>query len=191
MKKLDKEFLIREVKQSGVEISNINDLMNINMKYQDLVPILLKHLNDIDDENDKQFIVRCLGVKGFVEASKPLINEFYQSDNMSYKWAIGNSLSIISDTDSVSELIKIAMDKRHGISRQMIVYGFDKFRNDETKTALISLLNDEDVVGHAIHSLSKFKDKTLIKYLEPFLTYKVTWVRNEAKKAVKGLENIK
>ena len=41
---LIKEKLIQEVREKGVEITNINDLMKINMKYRDLVPILLKLL---------------------------------------------------------------------------------------------------------------------------------------------------
>lgn len=188
MERLDKEKLLQDVKEKGIEISSINDLMRINMKYRELVPILLMYLSDISDESDKEFIVRCLGVKGFVEASKPLISEFYKSKNITYKWAIGNSLAIISDIDSIPELIKIAQAKEHGIARQMVVEGLGVYKNDDIKAVLISLLNDDEVVGHAISGLSKMSDKTLIKYIEPFLTYKVKWIRKEAGKAIKRLE---
>jgi HEAT repeat protein len=189
MEKLDREKLIQEIRKKGVEITSINDLMKINIKYKDLVPVLLRYLADITDESDKEFIVRCLGVKGFIEASKPLINEFYNSTNITYKWAIGNSLSIISDIQTVSELIKIAQEKEHGISRQMIVDGLGAYKNDDVKAVLVGLLYDDEVVGHAISGISKTGDKSLIKYIEPFLTYKVKWVRNEAKKAIKRLNN--
>ena len=191
MKRLDKEKLLQEIREKGVEVSSINDLMKINMKYRDLIPILLRYLNDVPDENDKEFIVRCLGVKGFIEASKPLISEFYKSKNITFKWAIGNSLSIISDINSIPELIKIAQEKEHGIARQMIVEGLGVYKKDDIKAVLISLLKDDEVVGHAISGLSKTGDKTLIKYIEPFLTYKVKWIRNEACKAIKKLEKIK
>ncbi|HEX2926206.1 MAG TPA: HEAT repeat domain-containing protein [Ruminiclostridium sp.] len=188
MQKLDREKLIQEVREKGVEISSINDLMKINMKYRDLVPILLKHLNEVTDENDKEFIVRCLGVKGFIEASKPLISEFYKSNNVTFKWAIGNSLSIISDIESLPELIKIAQEKEHGIARQMIVDGLGAYKSDDIKAVLVSLLNDDEVVGHVISGISKTGDKSLIKHIEPLLTHKVKWVRNEASKAIKKLE---
>ena len=188
MIRLDKEKLIEEVREKGVEIANINDLMKINMRYRDLVPILLKHLNEVTDESDKEFIVRCLGVKGFVEAAKPLISEFYKSNNVTYKWAIGNSLSIISDIESLPELIKIAQEKEHGIARQVIVDSLGVYKSDDVKPVLISLLNDDEVVGHAISGISKTGEKALIKHIEPFLTYKVKWVRNEACKAIKKLE---
>jgi HEAT repeat protein len=145
-------------------------------------------LIDVTDESDKEFIVRCLGVKGFVEASKPLINEFYKSNNVTFKWAIGNSLSVISDINSLPELVKIAQEKEHGIARQMIVDGLGAYKNDDVKAVLVSLLNDDEVVGHAISGLSKTGDKNLIKHIEPFLTYKIKWVRNEASKAINKLK---
>lgn len=188
MGRLDKEKLIQEVREKGVEITNINDLMKINMRYRDLIPILLKHLNEVTDECDKEFIVRCLGVKGFVEATRPLISEFYNSKNVTYKWAIGNSLSIISDRESLKDLIKIVQEKDHGIARQMIVDGLGTYNSDEIKAVLVSLLNDDEVVGHAISGISKIGEKALIKHIEPFLAHKVKWVRDEAKKAIKKLE---
>ncbi len=188
MRRLDKEKLIQEVREKGVEITNINDLMKINRRYRDLVPILLKHLNEVTDERDKEFIVRCLGVKGFVEAAKPLISEFYKSNNVSFKWAIGNSLSIISDAESLSELIKLVQEKEHGIARQMIVDGLGVYKREDVKSVLVELLKDDEVVGHAISGISKTGDKDLIKYIKPFITYKIKWVRKEAQKAIKKLE---
>lgn len=187
MEKLDKIKLLQEIREKDIEINNINDLIKINEKYKDLVPILLKFLNEVDDLNDKEFLVRCLGVKGFSEASKVLIQEFYQSESVTYKWAIGNTLSIISDAETIPELLIIAQDKKHGISRQMIVNGLGVFKTDEIKATLINLLSDEEVVGHAIDGLSKTGDKSVVKYIEPYLTYKVPWVRKAAAKAIKKL----
>jgi HEAT repeat protein len=188
MGKLDIEMLLKEVRAKGVEIDTYMDLMKIDMKYRDLVPILLRYLKDTTPENEKEFLVRCLGVKGFTEASQPLIDEFYKARNGSLKFAIGNSLSIISDKNSLPKMIKIAQEKEHGTERIMIVHGLGKYKSEEAKAVLISLLNDEDVAGHAIYALGKTRDKTLIKYIEPFLTHKVAWIRNEAKKVIKKLE---
>ncbi len=188
MNRLDKERLLQQVREKGVEITSINDLIKINLKYRDLVPILLGHLQEIDDESDKEFIVRCLGVKGFNEASETLINEFYKSNKVTFKWAIGNTLSIIQDKESIPKLLRIAQEKQHGIACQMIVEGLGAFNLKEVKDVLVQLLNDENVVGHAISALSKMGDASLVSYIEPFLSYKVKWVRNEANKAIKKLQ---
>jgi len=191
MKSLDKEKLLQEIREKGIEINNIDDLKKIDMSYSDIVPIILKYLLDIEDESDKDFLVRCLGVKGFRDASIPLINEFYKSHNLFYKWAIGNSLAIIQDDTIIDELVKIALEKEHGIARQMIVHGLGYFKEENVKLSLIELLDDEEVVGHAIFALSQTGDYSLIKYIRPFEDCKVNWIKKEASKAISRLNKYK
>jgi len=64
-------------------------------------------------------------------------------------------------------LIQIAQEKGHGIARQMNVDALGKLKNKEAIPMLINLLNDEDVQGHAIEALSKFKEPLVILYIEP------------------------
>lgn len=188
MKSLDKEKLLKEVRNKGVKISNIDDLKKIDMKYFDLVPIILDNLAEVEDDRDKEFLVRCLGVKGFSSASKPLIDEFYKSNNLTYKWAIGNSLSIIQDHTIVADLVKIALEKKHGIARQMIVHGLGYFKEEFVKSALIKLLSDEEVMGHAVFALSQMEDESLIKYIEPLQNCRINWIRKEAIRAIDKLK---
>ena len=190
MSELDKDKLIRQVKERGYEIKTIDDLMRMDESNKDLIPVLLEHLAEVTDEVDKEFLVRWLTVKGYTEVTAALIQEFYSAKNPHYKWAIGNALSVIEDKSAYPELLKIVQDPKHGIGRQMIVYGLWKHNCDETKQVLISLLNDEDVLSHAIYALSRMRDPSLIPYLEPFLTYQVTWIRNEAKKGVARLTKL-
>lgn len=84
-RKLNKDLLLNDIRARGVEISNINDLMKMDKSFKDLVPIVLKHIREIDDEGDKEFLVRCLGVKGFTEATEQLIMEFHKSEDPVYK----------------------------------------------------------------------------------------------------------
>lgn len=188
MKTLDRIQLINRIREKGVEIENIDELKMLGKKDRDLVPILLEFLDLVEDENDKEFLVRCLGVKGFYEATGQLLREFYNTEKITYKWAIGNSLAIISDESQLNEMIKIAIEKKHGIARQMIVDGLGSFRSDEVKEVLVNLLTDDDVVGHAINALSKVGDKSTKKYIEPFVTNKVAWIRKAAIKTLKKLD---
>jgi HEAT repeat protein len=189
-RKLNKELLLNDIRSKGVEISSINDLIKMDMSFKDLVPILLKHIQEIDDESDKQFLVRCLGVKGYTEATEQLITEFHKSENPSYKWAIGNTLSIIQDRKHVHELIEIVKTKQHGRARQMIVIALGKMKVREAIPFLIELLSDEVVVGHVISALGYYKDPIVIQYLEPFKNHKVWWVKNEASKVIGKLQKL-
>jgi HEAT repeat protein len=186
---LDKEKLISDINQLGYNIKSIDDLKKIDTNNKDVIPILLEHLCRINDEQDKEFLVRCLGVKGFNEVTEILLKEFKNSSNISYKWAIGNSLSLIADKNSFADLIQIVQESEHGIARQTIVDTLGKLKNKQAIPVLINLLKDDDVQGHAVIALSKFKDPSSIPYIEPLVSHKVTWIRNAAKKAINKLEN--
>lgn len=191
MQHLDEKKLIEDVRKAGYEIQTTDDLMKISKEEAYLVPILLEHLANVSDELDKEFLVRWMGVKGYYQATKPLIQEFYQAKGNSYRWAIGNTLSIIADRSCSHEMVEIAKNRDFGRSRQMIVYDLWKFDDPEIKDVLVSLLNDETVVGHAVHALRRLGDPSVIQYLEPITSHKMTWIRNEAKAAIKKLSKKK
>ena len=190
MLKLDKERLIHDLKAAGVEVSSINDLMKMKASDRELIPIILRHLQEINDETDKEFLVRCLGVKGFYEATRTLLVEFRNASNLTYKWAIGNSLSIIRDRSAFDEYVSISRDRNNGISRQMIVVTLGLLKDERAIPVLIELLNDPDVAGHAISALSNFPDPAIIPHLRPFLESKVKWIRNEAGKSIAKIERL-
>lgn len=188
MGKLNIELLFSEIRELGYSFSSIDELKRIDNKNKDVIPIIIRHLSQITDVNHKEFLVRCLGVKGFNTASIPLINEFKKSTNNSYKWAIGNSLSLIHDKSSLNDLLEIVADKKHGMARQMIVDGLGKFKEKKVIPVLVGLLEDTDVQGHALSALSKFKDPVLIPYIMPFVNHEITWIRNTAKRTISKLE---
>lgn len=190
MSSFNKEKILNEIRDKGVQVKSINDLIKIDKKYKDLIPIILKYLVEASDETDKSWLVRCLGVNGFTEATDVLIDEYYKASNRSsLKWTIGNTLSIILDKNSVDALLKIAQEKEHGTSRQMVIVALGKLRNKKAIPVLLKLLYDEEVVAHVIWALSYFKDPSLIPFIEPFVNSKRPLVHNEAKKAIKKLSN--
>lgn len=185
--KLDKDKLLAEIRDTGIKISSINELMKMDKTNKDLIPILLKYIKQIEDEGDKQFLVRCLGVKGFTEATQVLLTEFENAHTPSYKWAIGNSLSIILDKSYSNDMLEIIQKKEHGIARQMVVIAIGKMKIHEAIPILLELLQDEDITGHVITALGNYKKAELIPYIKPFENHQVSWIRKEASKVIKKL----
>lgn len=186
--------LLEELNGYGYDFKSINDIKKIGLKDKKVIPFLLKWIEREDiGLDDKEFIARCLTVKGYIEATEVLLKIYkeFPNEEQSKKWAIGNAIRVISDKRYIDDYLKIISDNLNGRSRQMLVYGMGAFKEDKVKEALISLLDDEEVNGHAIYALSKFKDISLIEKLERFLNHKVTWKRNEAKKAISKLEKLK
>lgn len=189
-KKLNKEELLKDIRAKGVDISSINDLIKMDKRFKDLVPIVVEHLKNIEDESDKEFLIRCLGIKGFTDATEQLLEEFNKTDTITFKWAIGNSLAIIEDKSHVNELLEIAQNKEHGIARQMIVVALGKMKVKEAFSVLIKLLEDDDLVGHAIGALAYYNDPAVIQYLIPLESHKVGWIKKEASKVIEKLQKL-
>ena len=168
MKMLPEEKnLLEEIRATGVEIDDIEELMHMDENDKDLVPIVVKYIQRFKETNYRELLVRALGVKGFTEATDVLLDEFYKAENgKSYKWAIGNTISIIADPNIVSEMIEISLNKEHGSARVMIVRELGRFKDEKIKNILISLLDDEQVDGFALHSLKLLKDESTRKYAE-------------------------
>lgn len=190
----EKEYveLLNEVNSYGYNFRKPNDIKKIGKNDKILIPILLKWLNKTTDFMAKSWIARCLTVKGYTEATEELLKLYKTMDSeKGDKWAVGNAIGVISDKRYIDDYIEIITDKSNGSARQMIVNYMGAFKEERVKEVLISLLDDEEVNGHAIYALSKFKDISLIEKLEPFTAHKMTWKRNEAKKAIAKLEKLK
>ncbi|MDO4691167.1 MAG: HEAT repeat domain-containing protein [Fusobacterium sp.] len=184
--------LLNEVNSYGYNFKKPNDIKKIGKKDKILIPILLKWLNKTTDFMAKSWIARCLTVEGYTEATEELLKLYKTMDSeKGDKWAVGNAIGVISDKRYIDDYIEIITDKSNGSARQMIVNYMGAFKEERVKKVLISLLDDEEVNGHAIYALSKFKDISLIEKLEPFTAHKMTWKRNEAKKAIAKLEKLK
>ena len=187
----EEKNLLEEIRATGVEIDDIEELMHMDQNDKALVPIVVKYIKRFEETNYRELLVRALGVKGFTEASEVLLDEFYRSDDLHYKWAIGNTISIIADPNIVSEMIEISLNKEHGAARGMIVHELGRFKDERIKDVLISLLDDEDVDGYALHSLKLLKDESTRKYAERFLDCDIDWIRKEAESMIRKLDKLK
>lgn len=185
MKKIDKSNFLKELNLYGYSFEKFNDVKSIYNEDKILIPVLIKYLDESEDFEDKEYLVRCLTKKGYTEVTNKLLNEFTSTDNRYYKWAIGNALYEIKDSRFIDEYIKIVKDTKNGSSRQMIVLLLGFIKSDKAKQALIELLHDNDVTSQAIESLGRYQDKTIIHHLEYFLD------DENGKRWVSGIEKIK
>jgi hypothetical protein len=189
-RKLIEAPIVNDLKNAGFVFDSIDELRRSGISYPLAIPILLHWLSLITDSHVKESIVRTLSVP-FAKplASQALINEFKKiSLNEAHlKWAIGNALSITAENSIANELYDVALDARHGKSREMIVLALGNISEPCAIEVLIKLLEDDEVCGHAIKALAKLKAQKAFKKIEFFLNHPKTWIRNEAIKAIKKL----
>ena len=183
--------VLLELRAAGFDVDWISDLYAKKLDYRTAVPILLKWLPILENQDVKETIVRALSTRwAKPKAVDVLISEFYKTDPdlISYKWAIANALSIIADDSAFSEISALVLDKRHGKAREMLAVALGNMKNPSASEILIRLLDDDLVSGHAIIALGKLKSKKAYSKIQLFLTNPKPWIRKEARKALSRID---
>ena len=152
---LQRNFL-EEINKSGYNFNSIYELMLLNEKDKNIVSVFLKYLK-LFELDIKKHLVRFLGVKGFVSASKFLLEEFHKTKDFIYRFAIANTLSLIQDENILEDLIEIIENRMYGEARIPIIYRLYKFKNFQLEKVLMKLLNDKEVSEVAEYSLNELK----------------------------------
>jgi HEAT repeat protein len=171
-------------------LTSVWDLAGWGRRYRSAVPALITALNEVQDGRQKEGIVRALSVPWAVEAVPALIEQFRtveDSTGLGLRWAIGNALEVTWDDAYFDELVELACDPAFGRAREMIVLGFKRSKRLEAGQVLVGLLGDDDVNGHAVKAISKFRIPEARVHLEPLTQDDRGWVRKEAVRALARL----
>jgi HEAT repeat protein len=143
----------------------------------------------------KEDIVRTVSVKQARPVAAPsLIKAFEDAaddEELYLKWAIGNGLSVVADDSVFEDLVRLARDKKHGRAREMLCFALGNMKNTKAQDVLVELLDDEQVVGHAIRRLGKLKALKARSKIETFTSHRKAWIRREAKRALEKIDRAK
>jgi hypothetical protein len=179
------EPVLRELGAKGFPVSTIGELRQSKAEYRAAVPILLHWLSRVSDPQVKEDIVRTLSVPwAKPDAAPALIEEFRKAESEGIRWAIANGLEVTADDTVFGELARLVQDKGYGRAREMLVLALGNMQDPCAVTVLMALLDDEQMVGHAIMSLGKLKAPTARVRLKELTLHPTAWVRKEAKKAL-------
>ena len=185
--------LVAELRQAGYEVNSVDQLRREVRSYRSAIDILLRWLEMVRDLEAKESIVRALSVPwSGKRAAVVLVTEFGAVPNEgplaeSLKWAIANGLEILAEQSLMQELCELALDRRHGKSREMIVMALGKIPCPQTEAALLQLLNDKDVDGFAATTLARIAGDRYRALLERFTKHPLAWVRKDMAKLLRRM----
>jgi hypothetical protein len=155
-------FFAREIPEAGIHAPRFD--------YVAAAPILIRWLPRAQTPLIKERVVRSLtGEKAATpDALRPLVSEFRQAadEERALKWAIGNALATLADDSIADDLVELARDRRHGRSREMLMDALARTKDERALDALVELVDDDDVAGHAISALRRLGPKSSLPYLE-------------------------
>ena len=72
----------------------------------------------------------------------------------------------LADDSIADELVELAQDRRHGSSREMLMDALARTKDERALDALVELVDDDEVAGHAIAALRRLGPKSSLPYLE-------------------------
>lgn len=186
---VDMNVIKTELEKVGISINDIYDLVNTNESYPTAVPVLLNLLETgIDDMGTKEGVVRALAVKEAIGKASPILIAEYNrvpKDKMLLRWAIGNTIYTTITKDDVESILPIVQNKTNGISRQMFVAALGKVKIENVENVLINLLDDDDVIAHALEALGRMKSKKAKDKISALTNHPKALIRKEALKALK------
>ena len=130
--KEEKNFL-KDLEKTGYKFFTIYELVLITEKDKKIVPVILKYLSKIEDENIKTHLAYFLAVKNYKEASEKLIKEFYNAKTNEYKIALSKALSTIYNKDILNELLEIAKNKEYKDVNFPIIFTLRKYKDRRVK----------------------------------------------------------
>ena len=179
-----------ELKNVGVYIYTVWDLVNTRKPYPQAIDILIDHLNEDYDEGNIEGIVRALTVKEAKgKATQALIKKYGETpkvkDNL--RWVIGNAIATVMTLKDVDWIYQTVLDRSNGGSRSQLVYALGTVKTEKSEDILISLLDDPDVLPQAIAALGRLKSKKAKDKIVLLNQSKNSLIRLESKKALKKI----
>lgn len=186
--------VVAELSAAGFPVEWVADLFNLRLDYKDAIPILLRWLPKVTNDDVKQDIVRALSVKWAKSwAARPLLEEFRVAQDpigMGLKWAIANALEVVADDSVFDEIVELVRDKQHGRAREMLAMALGNMRDPRAVDVLIQLLDDDEVAAHAIAGIKKLKAARARPYVELLLNHPKPLVRAEARRTLSKLDKV-
>lgn len=184
----------KELEAIGIFTDDIYSYLPGNKgDWKKATPVIVKYLTEVNNRGLQEALVRLLCVPWLRKdpVGKTLMEmAFAPSTDFYLKWAIGNTIEVIAEDSLFDEIARFVSDKTFGTSRQMFVLGLGRIKKPEAIHLLISLLDQEEVNGHAISALNKLKAVESIEKVRLLVNDPRAWVRTEAKKTVAKFEKI-
>ena len=140
--------LIAALRDAGVRVDSVWDLVNAEEEYPAAIPVLFEHLVRDYSDRTKEGIARALAVPGAADGWNTLIDEFERSEDSTRhgsKWALACALEATGNDSVIADVVRIVMDKRHGQNRAPLISILARSKEGVARRVLEELSRDEDL----------------------------------------------
>jgi hypothetical protein len=149
------EPLVEALREVGISVNSVWDLVNTKEPYPNALPVLIRHLTGDYHPKVLAGIARALAVRDpfAVEYAWPVVLDLFlktEADEMikeperrGFKEGLGVALSVLCTEEKLPQVFELIRDPSHGESRGHLIYGLKRFRKGKkVKEVLASLYDD-------------------------------------------------
>jgi HEAT repeat protein len=153
--------LVKDLRVAGVPVNSAWDLVNMPTNaYPQSLLILLDHLQRPYPDAVRDGIARALAVPDAKFAWPLLVKLYREEREKRTKTALAMALSNIADDAVIDELITLARDPQHGVSRAALLDGLRRTRLPQARAALREFETDPFLKKEAQRILRRLKRMT-------------------------------
>jgi len=188
----DEAPILAQLRELGLDVEHIHDLYQKRYDYRTAIPLLVSWIPRVRERAVKEMLVRAVSVPWARGIAGPALIEAFETPDpdtpFGLGWAIGNAIDVVADPSLLDEMIRLGRDRRAGRDREMIVMGLGRIRRPEAVAALIELVDDPEVAGHAVAALAKLQPPEARAALQRFVDDERGWVKLAARRAIAGID---
>lgn len=145
--------LLSELRDLGLSINALSDLINTSERYPRAVPVLLKHLLMPYSDVTRQTLARALAVPEARYAWPTLLGEYRKAQvgkgddgiRLGAKDGLAVALAAIATDDVIGDVIALAKDMGNGESRGLLLSALRRSKTAAAKEALAELATDPEL----------------------------------------------
>jgi hypothetical protein len=183
--------IVRQLADLGVHLDSLSDLPKLlNALDHRTITALLQWIPRVVNPHVKEELVRTLSdPRAKPEAAPVFLQEFKkEGSSLGLRWALANGLEVVADDFVFEDVAQLVREARYGAARQMLALALGNMKNPRAVDVLVGLLDDDEVVGHAVMALGKLGASTARARVERLTTHPRKWIREEAKKALRRMD---
>jgi hypothetical protein len=147
--RVEEQPILADLKEVGLEVRSVWDLVNTSAPYPEAIPILLKHLTRGYSDKIREGIARALAVPDAIYAWSLLVEEYRSTPagvedgiELGAKDGLAVALSAVATDKVIEQLAALAKDVSNGDSRLLLLSALRKSKTDVAIKALEELAND-------------------------------------------------
>jgi hypothetical protein len=134
--------LVKELREAGIEIASVWDLVNSPNTYPQSLPLLLEHLQRPYPDAVREGIARAMAVPDAKFAWPILMKLYEEGAETRTKDGLAVAISAIADQQNIDEIIRLVRDDRHGASRVLLLSALGRLPLPQARKALMDLGGD-------------------------------------------------